>query len=69
MPTVLNLSTGKISTQYHVVIDDWFKTVQSDMAEKIDFDSDDWYQTFGLTEWQYIPDDNDSPPPEDEQNQ
>ena len=68
MLTVLNLSTRKISTQYHVVIDDWFKTVHSDTAEKIDFDSDDWYQTFGLTEWQYIPDDNDSPPPEDEQD-
>ena len=51
MPTILNLSTGKTSTQYHVVIDDRFKTVHSDIAEKIDFDSDDWYQTFGLTEW------------------
>ena len=62
MPVVLNLDTGKITTQYHVIIDDWFKTVYSDANTSIDFDSDDWYRTFGLTEWQYVPDDNDSPP-------
>ena len=39
MPTFLNLSTGKISAQYHVV---WFKTVHSDTEKKIDFDRDDW---------------------------
>jgi hypothetical protein len=65
MPTVLNLETGAITTQYHVVIDDWFKTVHSHADEKIDFDHDDWYKTFGLTEWQYIPDDHDCPTPED----
>ena len=65
MPTVLNLITGKISTQYHVVIDNWFKTVHSDSANKIDYDHDDWYKTFGLTEWQHVPDDHDSPPADD----
>ena len=33
-----------------------------DANTSIDFYSDDWYRTFGLTEWQYIPDNNDSPP-------
>ena len=50
IPVVLNLNTEKITTQYHVIIDDWFKTVHSDTNTSIDFDSDDWYRTFGLTE-------------------
>ncbi len=71
VPLVLNLETGKITGQYHVVFDDWFHTVDSTNNDTINFDHDDWYRTFGLTEWQYIPDDDppshsdppDPPPP------
>ena len=61
IPLVLNLSTGKITSQYHIVFDDWFNTVTSTGAPAVDFDSDDWYKTYGLIEWQYIPDDDDPP--------
>jgi hypothetical protein len=33
VPQVLNLSTGRITTQYHVVFDDLFKTVPSIESE------------------------------------
>ena len=52
VPQVLNLDTGAITSQYHVVMDDWFKTVDAKAEASIDFDNDDWYKTFGLTEWQ-----------------
>ena len=52
---VLDLSTGKITAQYHVVFDDWFHTVEATEESKINFNHDDWYRTFGLTEWQYVP--------------
>jgi hypothetical protein len=54
IPLVMNLSTGKLSPQYHVVFDDWFQTVGTSDAEHPNFEHDDWYKTFGLTEWQYI---------------
>ena len=54
---VLNLDMGKITTQYHVMFDDWFQTVHANGDDLPDFDHDDWYKTFGATEWQYIPDD------------
>ena len=54
---VLNLDTGKITTQYHVMFDDWFQTVSARPEDLPDFDHPDWYETFGATEWQYIPDD------------
>ena len=58
---VLNLETGAITSQYHVVVDNWFKTVDAAVHSKINFDDDDWYRTFGLTESQYVPDDSDEP--------
>ncbi len=58
VPLVLNLETGKITGQYHVVFDDWFHTVDSTNNTSVNFDHDDWYRTFGLTEWQYVPDDD-----------
>ena len=61
VPLVLNLDTGKITSQYHVIVDNWFQTVEATAQNKINFDSDDWYKTFGLTEWQYVPDDSDEP--------
>ena len=53
---VLNLDTGKITTQYHVIFDDWFQRVNATPEQLLDFDSTEWYNTFGATEWQYIPD-------------
>ena len=43
-------------------MDDWFKTVDAKAQSSIDFDNDDWYKTFGLTEWPYVPDDLDDSP-------
>jgi hypothetical protein len=58
IPLVLSLDTGKITPQYHVVFDDWFNTVSSTDAAQINFEHDDWYRTFGLTEYQYVVDDD-----------
>jgi len=43
VPLVLNLSTGHVSPQFHVVFDDWFSTVSSqdeDLVDKIEDDED-----------------------------
>ena len=40
VPQVLNLDTGAITYR---------------AQSTINFDNDDWYKTFGLTEWQYVP--------------
>ena len=45
------------------MFDNWFQTVASTENIPIDFDDEAWYHTFGLTEWQYIPDDD---PPNEE---
>ena len=37
VPLVLNLETGKITSQYHVVIDDWFKTVKATTQKQDQF--------------------------------
>jgi transposase InsO family protein len=63
IPLVLNLNTGHISPQYHVVFDDWFQTVSATEQDQPNFEHDDWYKTFGLTEWQYVPDDDVAIPP------
>jgi transposase InsO family protein len=59
IPIVLNLSSGNISPQYHVIFDDWFQTVSATDEDQINFEHDDWYKTFGLTEWQYVQDNDD----------
>jgi hypothetical protein len=51
---ILSLDTGKITAQYHVVFDDWFNTVSSTDESQINFEHDNWYRTFGLTEYQYV---------------
>ena len=69
VPRVLNLETGAITSQYHVVFDDEFQTVDSSISSQVDFDHDDWYKTFGLTPQQYVREDDlqdpvpDVPPP------
>ena len=52
---------GAITPQYHVVFDDEFKTVLSTDSSQVNFEHDDWYKTFGLHPWQYIPDEDISP--------
>ena len=58
IPLVLNLDTGKITPQFHVVFDDYFQTVDASGTTAVDFDSDDWYATFGLSASQYVPDED-----------
>ena len=47
VPLVLNLETGAITAQYHIVFDDWFATVTSDPASIPDFNSSTWSKLFG----------------------
>jgi hypothetical protein len=43
VPLVLNLTTGHVSPQFHILFDDWFTTVSSsEMALEDDFDSKQW---------------------------
>ena len=66
IPLILNPETGSITPQYHVVFDDWFQTVGTTGNTDIDFNTPEWYETFGLTEYQYVADEfDDSHTPED----
>jgi outer membrane biosynthesis protein TonB len=64
VPLVLNLETGSITPQFHVVFDDWFATVASHPAELPDFNTPAWNQMFGESAYQYIPTDDDDDTPE-----
>ena len=58
VPMVLNVATGYITPQFHVVfLDDWFTTVTSTAAALPDFDSPEWSQIFGDSHYQYPFDD------------
>jgi len=59
VPLTLDLDTGYIKTNFHVVFDDWFSTVASDISQLPDFDSDEWNKLFGESVYQYILDDED----------
>ena len=54
VPLVLNISTGAITPQFHVVFDDWFATVPSEDEDIPNFNSDDWNKMFGESRFQYI---------------
>jgi len=56
---VLNPATGSIILQFHVVFDDWFATVNTTVDDLPDFNSPDWTNLFGESEFQYILDDED----------
>ena len=58
VPLVLNLETGAITPQFHVVFDDWFATVTSDPDKLPDFGSPEWDKVFGDSTYQYIFDDD-----------
>jgi len=50
---ILNLDSGSITPQFHVVLDDWFATVSVDIDTLPDFNSDAWLKTFGNSIYQY----------------
>ena len=53
VPLTLDLETGYIKTAFHVVFDDWFATVVSDVSQLPNFASDEWYKLFGESTYQY----------------
>ena len=60
---VLNPETGYITPQYHVVFDDWFATVTTNVDALPDFNSMRWARLFGDSRYQFPfdeGDDNDS---------
>ena len=59
VPLVLNPSTGSITTQFHVVFDDWFNTVSSSVENLPNFNDDEWQKMFGDSQYQYFFDDLD----------
>ena len=62
---VLNPDTGSITPQFHVVFDDWFATVGTSASALPDFNSPQWRQLFGDSDFQYPidePDDSSSSP-------
>ena len=63
VPIALCLETGSVTVQCHVVFDDWFQTVEASANPKVNFKHNDWYKTFGLTEWQHAPSDEGLTPP------
>ena len=58
VPLVLNVSTGSITPQFHVVFDDWFATVSSEESDLPDFNADEWAKMFGDSTFQYVLDDS-----------
>ena len=54
VPCVLNLETGAISPQFHVIFDDWFATVPASDAEEPDLNSPVWADLFGDSNWEYF---------------
>ena len=53
VPLLLNPSSGAMKTIFHVVFDDWYATVSSNPADFPDFQSPEWREMFGESEFQY----------------
>jgi Reverse transcriptase (RNA-dependent DNA polymerase) len=50
----LNLTTGAITPQYHVIFDDWFATIANDGQQQlVDLASPTWDKLFGDSTYQY----------------
>ena len=60
IPLVLNLDTGAITPQFHVVLDDWFTTVTTSVDDLPDFNSTVWSKMLGDSEYQFIRDEDDT---------
>jgi hypothetical protein len=58
VPIGLNRGSGAITSNFHVVFDDWFATVSSTVEQLPDLNSVEWKAIFGDSEYQY-PLDND----------
>jgi hypothetical protein len=63
VPLILNLTTHRITAQFHVVFDDWFTTVDLDPDAIPDFDNEQWGYLFGEQRYQYEFDPDDGAPP------
>jgi hypothetical protein len=59
VPLVLNLETGAITPQYHVVFDDWFATIPAHLDSLPTIDTPEWNQLFGESTHHYVLDDED----------
>ena len=60
VPLVVNLDTGAITPQFHVVCDDWFTTVTASIDDLPDLNSSAWCKMFGDSEYQFIRDEDDT---------
>lgn len=52
IPLLLNPPTGAMTHQFHVVFDDWFATVTSDIESLPDFNTPEWREMFGESVYQ-----------------
>ncbi len=60
VPLVLNPETGYITPQYHVVFDDWFATVATNVEAHPDFNTKHWARLFGDSRYQFPFNDDDN---------
>jgi hypothetical protein len=66
VPLVLNLDTGSITPQFHVVLDNWFATIATDIKDLPDFSSESWASLFGESVFQFVSDDDPADDPADD---
>ena len=59
VPLCLNLETGAITPQFHVVFDENFATIATTVEDLPDFSSPQWNSLFGSSVYQYVLDDDD----------
>jgi hypothetical protein len=57
VPLVLNPTTGVISPQFNVVVDEWFATIPMSEGEMPDFTKEEWSKMFGENRYHYLWDD------------
>ena len=50
---VLNPETGYITLQYHIVFDDWFATLATNVDALPDFNTTCWARLFGNSRYQF----------------
>jgi hypothetical protein len=61
VPLVLNPETGYITPQYHIVFDDWFAMVATNVDALPDFNTTRWGRLFSNSRYQFpFNDDNNS---------
>ena len=66
VPLVLNLETGAVTPQFHIVFDDWFNTVTADPHDIPNFTDAEWTDLLGDHSHSYHhPDDTDASDPMD----